>query len=549
MSVVPPHVVAVDLGTSGVKAALVTFDGTITAWAGTPVELIVLPGGGAEQRPDDWWSGLVLACAELGRQAPEAMASVRAVCCSTQGEGTIPVDAAGEPLHNALLWMDMRGAPYLRRQFGGRPSIRGLSAARMARWVRLTGGAPSPTGKDPAAHMLWLKHERPDVYARTHTMLNVLDFLNLRLTGRFVATWESILTAWVTDNRAPRAIRYHPALVADCGIDAAKLPDLVPATEVLGPLTAAAAEALGLSRDVVVVAGAIDNSAAAIGAGTVAFGAAHLHLGTSSWIAAHVPTKKTDLRSGIASLPCAIPGRYLMTAMQSCAGGNFTWLRDNVLYHRDQLFAEAGHKDGTEDVLAIFSEIARDAPPGANGVLYLPWIYGERAPVDDLDLRAGLLGLSLEHTRADIVRAFYEGIALNTRWLAGAVSRFLGEPLRELPVIGGGAASDVLCRITADVLGVRIRQLEDPRGANARGAAWIAGVALGELDWDDVPTLVRVRATYDPDASTAATYDDLFADFKDAHRRLAPFYAARAARGPGRPGGVGQPGSHGRQRP
>lgn len=503
--------------------------GRITAWATSPVELLVLPGGGAEQRPDDWWAGLVAAARRLRAGAPEAMDAVVAVCCSTQGEGTVPVDANGAALHNALLWMDMRGAPNLRRQFGGFPAIRGLSAARTAQWLRLTGGAPSPTGKDPAAHMLWFRDERPELYEGTDAFLNVLDYLNLRLTGRVVATWDSILTSWVTDNRDPHGIRYDDALVRASGIDAAKLPPLVPSTEDIGTLTPRAAAELTLGTGVRVVAGAIDTSAAAIGAGTTRDDEGHLYLGTSSWIAAHVPAKKTDLRSGIASVPCAIPGRYLMTALQAGAGVNMTWLRDNVLYHRDQLFADAG----TDDVLAIFTEIARDVPPGANGVMYLPWLYGERAPVDDLDLRGGLVGLSLGNTRADIIRAFYEGVALNTRWMAGAANRFVGGAMTDLAIVGGGATSDVLCQVLADVLGLPMRKLADPLGANARGAAWIAAVGLGELTWDDLPGLVTVERRFEPNPANRAVYDAAFADFVALYKRLAPVYRRRARRGTG----------------
>lgn len=525
---VPPHVFAVDLGTSAVKVALMPTDGSIAAWASRPIELRIRPGGGAEQCPDDWWAALGDAAAELAGRYPRLMAAVHAVCCSTQGEGTIPVAADGTVLHDALLWMDMRGAANLRRQHGGpldgRIGIRGLSAARLARWVRYTGGAPSVTGKDPASHMLWFRDERPEVYARTAAFLNVLDFVNLRLTGRIVATWDSIVTSWVTDNRDPGAIRYQPDLVADCGVAADMLPPLVPSTEILGPLTPAAAEHLRLSREVRVVAGAVDTSAAAVGAGTTGLGQPHLYLGTSSWIAAHVTRKKTDVRRGIAAVPGAIPGRYLMTALQSVAGGSLTWLRDHVL-------ADGGPGEpGEPDRLDRLADLAAQAPPGANGVFYLPWVFGERAPVDDRDLRAGLIGLSLATTRADVVRACYEGVALNTRWLAGAVERFLGSPIANLAVVGGGATSDLWCRIMADVLGVTVRRPADPLATNARGAAWIAAVGLGELTWDDLPALGRIEATYQPDPGNRARYDAAYQDYRSLHRALAPVYRRRADR-------------------
>jgi xylulokinase len=155
------------------------------------------------------------------------------------------------------------------------------------------------------------------------------------------------------------------------------------------------AAALGLPPDVQVVAGAIDNTAAAIGAGAVADYVPHLHIGTSSWMAAHVPYKKTDSLASLASVPRAVPGRYLLTALQATAGGNLTFLRDNILYHKDELLQEVG----VPDIFKVLDQIAGRTPAGANGVLYTPWIWGERAPVDDHTLRAGLYNLSLHNTR------------------------------------------------------------------------------------------------------------------------------------------------------
>ncbi|MFI7023912.1 FGGY-family carbohydrate kinase [Micromonospora sp. NPDC049900] len=524
MAASAPQILAIDLGTSGMKAALVAADGTVTGWAERPVPLDVLPGGGAEQDPMAWWTALGEVAAELGRAHPEQMRAVRAVCASTQGEGTIAVDVAGDPLTPCISWLDMRGAPHLRRQFGGFPAYQGMSVRRIARWLRLTGGMPSPTGKDPAAHMLLVRDEMPQVYARTASFLNVLDWINLKLTGRTVATVDSILTSWVTDNRRPGDIRYSPALVADCGIDADKLPPIVACTDVIGTLTPAAAGHLGLPESVEVVAGAIDNTAAAIGAGTTGDHEPHLYLGTSSWIAAHVPGKKTDVAAGIASVPCAIGDRYLMTALQATAGANLTWLRDKIVEYDDPLLA-AGHVSRDEGtIFDAFDAIIPTVPPGANGVLYTPWLYGERAPVDDPNLRAAFLNISLDTNRSDLLRAVFEGVAFNTRWLAGAVDRFLGSRVTSMAITGGGALSDSWCQIFADVLDVEIRRDAQPLAVNARGAGWIGAVGTGLLTFADVPALMRTDRVFTPDPTLRATYDEVFADYRELHRRLAPLY-------------------------
>jgi len=246
----------------------------------------------------------------------------------------------------------------------------------------------------------------------------------------------------------------------------------------------------------------------------------HLYIGTSSWLAAHVPFKKTDVLASLASVPCAVPHRYLLTALQATAGGNLTFLRDNILYHKDELLAEGS----VPDVFKVLDRIAASVPAGSNGVIYTPWIWGERAPVDDRALRAGLYNLSLHNTRADIIRAFFEGVALNTRWLLGPFERFTGRKVQRIHLVGGGGNSDVWCQIFADVLNVEICQVRDPVQANARGAAWIAAVGLGEIGFSDVPGLVEFRQTYSPTPGHRELYDERFAIFTQIYRQMRDIY-------------------------
>jgi len=516
-----PSILAVDLGTSGMKVALITVGGSVLGWEIEPVRLILTPDGGAEQSPEEWWQAFLAAAGRLLKREQDAGSNVLAVCCSTQGEGTVAVDKEGNAIGNAILWMDMRGAPHLRKQLNGLINISGAGISNIFRFVRLTGGMPSMTGKDPAGHMLLLREARPDIYARTHKFLNVLDYINLRLTGEFVASFDSILTSWVTDNRNPDDIHYDDSLIRSLGIDRAKLPAIVPCTKVIGNLRSDVANTLGLSSQVKVVAGAIDNTAAAIGAGAVEDYVPHLYIGTSSWIAAHVPFKKTDISFSLASIPCAVPGRYLLTALQATAGGNLTFLRDNIIYHKDELLQEAD----VPDIFKALDQIAERVPAGANGVLYIPWIWGERAPVEDRTLRAGLYNLSLNNTREDIIRAFLEGIAFNTRWLLGPVEKFLGRRVDAIHIVGGGAQSDVWCQIFADVMNLEIKQVANPIYANARGAAWIAAVGLGEIKFGDIPRLVKFKQTYKPRSQNRGIYDEKFQVFQQIYKQMKGVYA------------------------
>ena len=513
-------VLVVDLGTSGCKCALVTVEGVVQKWAFRRVPLHIVDRIGAEQSPEDWWNAFVAAAKEVVAASTDMGGEIVAICCSCQGECTVPVDAAGTPLHRAISWIDMRGSEPLRRRAGRSVfSVAGYDPVKLWRWIRRTGGAPALSGKDSAGHIAFIREVTPDIYERTYRFLGTLDYMNLRLTGRFVATLDSILTTWVTDNRDVNHIHYDEKLVAQTGIAMEKLPEIVRCTDVIGPLCPLAAEELGLPRGTVVVAGSVDVSAAAVGSGAVRDGETHLYIGTSSWIGAHVPFKKTDVFSQIASVPCAVNGRYLAIAMQSSAGASLSFLGDKILFHQDAL-------GGTrpEDAYAVFDEIAASVPPGARGLLFTPWLFGERSPVDDPCLRAGLLNLSLEHSRGDVIRAFLEGVALNTRWMTVPFRRFLGKPLDQVTMVGGGAKSDLWCQIFADVLDVPIRQMEDAIQANAIGAAFIAFVGIGALSYNDIPAMTRIRRTYQPDSARKAIYDSAFEDFKLAHKRLAPLY-------------------------
>lgn len=514
------HILSIDLGTSGCKVGLVSITGKVAAWAFRPVPLVVVDTNGAEQDPFKWWNAFIEASRDVLGQNAVPRENIVAICSSTQGEGTIAVDRDGNVLMNAVIWLDMRGARYLKKEMRGALKVAGYDAIKLQKWLRLCGGAPALSGKDPAGHMLLIRDAFPEIYEKTYKFLNVLDFFNLRLTGHFCATQDSILTSWVTDNRNVNQIRYDDGLIAMSGIDKAKFPDLVRCTDIVGTLLPSVAELLGLSPKTPVVAGAIDNSAAAIGAGTIADYDAHLYMGSSSWISAHVPFKKTSVMDQITSVPCSVPSKYLMIAMQSSGASNIAFLKDRIVFHDDGLI----DSEPTPDTYRILDEIASRTPAGAGGMMYLPWLFGERCPVDDPTLRAGIFNMSIEHNRETLVRAVFEGVALNTRWMMKPVTRFLGRRPEEITMIGGGAMSQSWCQIFADVLGVPIRQPHDPVKANARGAAFIGAAGLGLIRIEEAARHVITDRVYEPSMAARRLYDERFGLFTELHRRLAPLY-------------------------
>jgi xylulokinase len=517
-------VLAVDLGTGGPKVAVISASGHIAAHAFEKVGIALGDDGGAEQSPQEWWQAIVGAARRALAESGVPADQIVGVGCTAQWSGTVPIDGEGQAIGPAVIWLDSRGANAVKRVVRGALNVQGYSASKAAKWVRRSGGIPSLSGKDPVGHIHFLREERPDVYLAAAVFLEPVDYLNLRLTGLARASHDSITLHWVTDNRDIDAIAYDDTLCELAGLERRTLPELVPTGSILGGVTPTAAAELGLLAGTPVVAGTADLHSAAVGSGAVEDFAGHLYIGTSSWISCHVPFKKTDPLTNIASIPSGLPGRYLVADEHETGGACLTWLRDNLLFPEDALSAGGSAPD---DVFGRLNEMAAGVAPGSRGVLFTPWLNGERSPVDDHTIRGGFHNISLSTTRADMVRAVFEGVALNSAWLLGAVEKFTKQRFDSLAFIGGGANSDLWAQIHADVLERPIRQMVDPVLANVRGAGLLTHMALGHIRLADIEAMVEVRKVYTPNEDHAARYAPLLKEFvnlyektKGIHKRL-----------------------------
>jgi xylulokinase len=506
---------ALDLGTSGLKAGAVGLDGTLLDQAFTPIVTEELPDGGSVQDALVWWSAIVDGVREIAERGLAPVDQLVGVGLTGQWASTVPVDADGEPAGRVMVWSDHRGAPYSAKVVGG--PVAGYAPATVLRWIRATGGAPSPNGADPTGHALHLKHAEPDTYRRTATLMEPVDYLGLRLTGRRAATPASMVASWLTDNRPGAPLGYLPELVRAAGRDEDRLPDLVATGSTLGVVLPEVAAELGIPSDVPVVAGVPDLHAAYLGAGTVDDYRGHLTISTSAWISCSVPFKKTDVIRQIASVPGVFAGSYLVADNHDTGGACLQWFRDRIEDDR-----AAPGDPATE--FSTLTEVAAGVPAGSGGVLFTPWLKGERSPVDDRHLRAAFLNVSIDTDRSALTRAVMEGVAYNARWLHEAVERFVKRPLPTLRILGGGAQSDLWCQIHADVMDRRIERPADPMHANLRGAALFAMVSLGLVARRDVPKLVPIEATFDPDPSLRSTYDPLYDEFTKVYGRLNKLY-------------------------
>ena len=529
------YILAIDHGTGGPKAAIVSTHGEVIDWAFEEVALHVMKGGGVEQDPDEWWKAILKTCKKVIDSGKVPVEDIVGVCNSSQWSGTVAIDKEGNHLMNSIIWMDTRGAPYMKKIHKSLIQVSGYSLRKILKWVKITGAGPTLSGKDPLGHILLIKNEFPDIYEKTYKFLEPQDYINLKLTGQIAASYASIQMHSMTDIRDVNNIHYSNKIMKMVKVPQDKFPsDLKWSTDVLGPVKKEFADIVGLGKDTKVIMGAPDLHAATIGSGAVRDYEGHIYIGTSDWLLCHVPYKKTDIFHSMASFPSAIPGKYLLVNEQEIAGGTLSFLRDKILYHKDELLKE----EQVPDVYKIFDKIVENVPAGANNLIYTPWLIGERAPVDDHTIRGGIYNLSLEMTREHLIRAMFEGVAYNVRWLLFYVEKFIKKwvmkerpgmkkgamVMPELNMIGGGASSNVWCQIFADVLNRTIKQVKDPIQANARGAAFMASVGLGYIEWDHIQKYIEISNVFKPNPENREIYDKLYKEFLNIYKITSKLY-------------------------
>ncbi|MFX0034037.1 MAG: FGGY-family carbohydrate kinase [Candidatus Hermodarchaeota archaeon] len=529
------YILAIDHGTGGPKSAIVSTEGEILEWAFQEVPLHVSKGGAVEQNPDDWWNAIIKTSKKVIESGSVSVDDIVGVCNTSQWSGTVAVDKDGNHLMNSIIWMDTRGAKYIKQFHKGLLKVSGYNIRKMLALLKRVAGGPAHHGKDPISHILVLKYDFPEIYDKTYKFLEPQDYINLRLTGKFAASIPSIALHWIADIRDLMNVKLSKKLIRMYKVDRNKFPsDLKNSIDILGPIKNDVADEIGLNRGIKVVMGAPDVPSANIGSGAVRDYETHIYIGTSDWIGCHIPFKKVDIFHNMASLPSAIPGRYILANEQEIAGGALSFLRDKILYHKDELLKE----EAVPDVYKIFDKIVETVPAGSNNLIFAPWLIGERAPIDDPTIRGGLYNISLEMSREHLIRAIFEGVAYNIKWLFIYVEKFIQKNkikvtpgmtkkdivIPEINIIGGGAQSNIWCQIFADVLNRKIKQIRDPIQANARGAAFIASVALGYLNWDEIHRCCEISNIFTPNPENRKIYDNLFEEYLNIYKIMKKTY-------------------------
>lgn len=449
-------VIACDLGTGGTKAALFHPDGSCVAQHVVSCQTLHPAAGHHEQRPEEWWQSVLASISALVAQTGDSASEIGAIALSGHSLGCVPVRADGTLLQDSVpIWSDGRAVTEADSFF---------KKVDPATWYRTTGnGFPAPLYT--LFKMMWLARHQPGILRQTRWILGTKDFINFRLTGRFATdpSYASGLGAYDL-----LAGDYHDGFLAAAGFDRALLPRIQPSASVLGPLLPEVAARVGLSNDVQVVTGGVDNSCMALGAQTYEEGNVFSSMGSSSWLTVSSSSPLLNERVRPYAFAHVVPEMFISATSIFSSGTSLDWVCRTVM-------PDAGSEIDYKACMAL----ADASPAGANGLLFLPTLGGGTTLEGGALVRGGLVGLDLKHSQADILRATLEGIALALR-VALDELREMTTVRHEMIMVGGGARSPTWRRIFADILDVSILKTAVDRHAAALGAAALGFVGIGE---------------------------------------------------------------------
>ncbi len=491
----------IDVGTGGTRAVLVDAEGRVTASAtGEHAPFASPQTGWAEQDPRDWWRAASLAVREVLANSETKPEAISAVGFSGQMHGAVLLDRQHEVLRPSIIWCDQRTSDQC---------MMITSKVGADRLIELTCN-PALTGFT-LPKLLWVREFEPDIWRQVASVLLPKDYVRLRLTGdraTDVADASGTLLFDVTNRR------WSQPMLSAAEIDEAILPRVYESPEVTGVVSSVGAEATGLRAGTPVVAGGGDQAAGAVGMGIVRPGAVSATIGTSGVVFAASDKPALDPQGRVHTFCHAVPGRWHVMGVTQGAGLSLRWFRDQF---------GAVPNDGRDPYEHLTEEAAAVAP-GANGLLWTPYLMGERTPHLDPHARAALVGLTASHTRAHVVRAILEGVAFSLRDTF-EIFREMNVPVNEIKLGGGGARSELWRQIQADVYGRTVKTVAAEEGA-AYGAAILAGVGIGA--WRSVDeacdAVVRTKTEVEPERNTVALMEQQYDRFRRIYPALRPLH-------------------------
>ncbi len=496
------YLLAHDIGTSGDKASLFTVEGELVKSTVASYDVNYQAGGVAEQNPADWWQ----AVCDATRKVIEGIHAedILAVSFSGQMQCCLTVDKNGNVLRPAMIWADNRAqkqADELKKNLG---DIDAYS---------LLGHRLSPSYS--IEKLMWVRDNEPEIYKKTFKMLQVKDYIIYRMTGRFVTDYSD---ASGTNALDLEGLCWSDEILEAARIEKDKLPELHKSTDVIGNLTEEAAEALGLTTSTKVVCGGGDGPCSALGAGCVEKNQMFLTFGTSAWIGGTTEKKFLDKDQVFFCFAHVIPGKYMPCGTMQSAGSSYAYARNTFCGEEIRKAKEQGI--GSWDLI---NKLVSSSPAGAKGLVFLPYLTGERAPRWNPDASGSFMGIRMYHKREDYIRAVLEGVAMNLELILQSYRQYMD--IDDMILTGGGAKGDIVAKILSDVLNVNMHRPDHVEEATSIAAAVIAGVGCGVYDdFDAIHRFLKITDSVSPDETVQDCYRERKKVFDDVYQVLLPLY-------------------------
>lgn len=525
------YVIAYDIGTTGVKTCLFEVGDTLRLLTGEyeGYGLYILPGGGAEQDADEWWAAMAKSTRRLLEKTGTDPKSIAGISFCSQMQGLVLVDEAGCALRRPMSYMDQRGGKEFAACQTHGLTISGVNALMLLRSLRRTRAA-STSVKDPLWKYKWVQQNEPEVYAKVHKWLDVKEYLIGRCTGQFVMTRDSAYSTFLYDSRPDKGC-WSRELCRMYGVEFDHLPRIIECTDVAGMLTARAAEDLGLAEGCPVYGGGGDATLIGVGAGCTEVGQTHIYSGTSGWVSTVIGRQTVDIVSMIAGIVGAQAGKYNYFAEMETAGKCFEWVKEHLVLDEIGIYLQKinvaeSQETVYESLYDYMTDTIEAIPPGAGGVIFTPWLHGNRCPFEDPKAAGMFFNLRLDTGKTEMLRAVLEGICYHLRWMLECQDKKV-KIASTLRFVGGGALSRVTCQILADVTGRTVETVADTKDVGAVGAAMLVAVGSGQIaDLTQAAGLIRPAARYTPDPANQTLYDRNYKVFKNLYAANKKNFAA-----------------------
>lgn len=516
------YILAYDIGTTGVKTCVFALDERIelVASATRGYGLYTLENGGAEQDADEWWDAMCTSTVEVFESCGIPVSEIDGISFCSQMQGVVLVDREGVPVRRPMSYMDQRAEKELNDCMGRGPKVCGANVFKLFKSLRISNAAALSV-KDPVWKYKWIENNEPENFKRAYKWLDVKEYLICRCTGEFVMTEDSAYATMIYDTRKGRE-GFSSDLCKMCGVDMDHLPKVIASTDVAGKLTAKAAGELGLVPGIPVFGGGGDASLIAVGAGCVDIGDTHIYSGTSGWVSTVLDKQMVDVDTMIAAIVGAEKGKYNYFAEMETAGKCLEWVRDHLALDEIGIYLDKhdvaeGHEALYTSLYDYLMETVDKIPAGSGGVIFTPWLHGNRCPFEDPCAAGVFLNIKLETGKTEMIRAVMEGICYHLRWMLECQEKKI-KVSDTIRFVGGGALSKVTGQLLSDVTGHRIEIVADPQNVGAIGAAAVVGVGLGVIpELGDVKKFIPVRYSFEPDEANKKIHDRNYRVFRNIY--------------------------------